>query len=234
VDDPEQVTGILKQSARAIKDDPLNHFGAGQLDAANAVAIATKGQITFRDFFRWLRDNGYLNPRFWIDGGAYALLPKLAMVLGSYLLAWFLRNYFPFAWNWNLATGLVFGSSGVFVLRGFYIFDLPQWPMRVMGSSIPELGTAISGSSALNPIFASILIPLVLITLLLGHRDWKWFAIGSTLGVASCLAVSALLISPPTLLWIGSGIGARLFLLVNALLCFSLARLAMKGEEKLA
>ncbi len=234
VDDPEQVTGILKQSARAIKDDPLNHFGAGQLDAANAVALATKGQITFRDFFRWLRDNGYLNPRFWIDGGAYALLPKLAMVLGSYLLAWFLRNYFPFAWSWNLSTGLVFGSSGLFVLRGFYVFDLPQWPMRVMGSSIPELGTAISGSSALNPVFASVAIPLVLVVLLLGHRDWKWFAIGSTLGVASCLAVSALLFTPPTLLWIGSGMAARLFLLVNALLCFFLARLAMKGEEKLA
>jgi serine protease len=234
VDEPEQIVNILKQSSRAIKDDPLNHFGAGQLDAANAVAMATKGQITFRDFFRWLRDNGYLNPRFWIDGGAYALLPKLAMVLGSYLLAWFLRNYFPFAWSWNLSTGLVFGSSGAFVLRGFYVFDLPQWPMRLMGSSIPELGTAISGSNALNPIFASVAIPLVLVALLLGHPKWKWFAIGSTLGVASCLAVSAVLFTPPTLLWIGSGMGARLFLMVNALLCFSLARLAMTGEEKLA
>jgi len=34
-------------------------------------------------------ENGYLNLRFWFDGGAIALLPKIAMVLGSYLLAWF-------------------------------------------------------------------------------------------------------------------------------------------------
>jgi len=46
------------------------------------------GQISFKDFFRW-RENGYLNLRFWFDGGAIALLPKIAMVLGSYLLAWF-------------------------------------------------------------------------------------------------------------------------------------------------
>ncbi|WP_199248449.1 S8 family peptidase [[Phormidium] sp. ETS-05] len=230
VSDPEQVTQILLQSARSVKEDPLNHFGAGQLDAANAVALATKGQITFRDFFRWLRDNGYLNPRFWIDGGAYALLPKLAMVLGSYLLAWFLRNYFPFRWNWNMAGGLVAGSSGLFILRGLYIFDLPQAPFRVMGSSIPELGTAIGGSTTLNPIFASVLIPTVLVVLLLGNPKWKWFAIGSALGVASCLAVSAVV--SPSLLWVGSGMGARAFLMVNALLCFALARLAVQDERQ--
>ncbi|HIK09992.1 MAG TPA: S8 family serine peptidase [Oscillatoriaceae cyanobacterium M33_DOE_052] len=230
VSDPEQITQILLQSARTVKEDPLNHFGAGQLDAANAVALATKGQITFRDFFRWLRDNGYLNPRFWIDGGAYALLPKLAMVLGSYLLAWFLRNYFPFGWSWNLTGGLVAGSSGLFVLRGLYIFDLPQAPFRVMGSSIPELGTAIGGTSALNPIFASVLIPAVLVVLLLGNPKWKWFAIGSALGVASCLAVSAVV--SPSLLWVGSGMGARAFLVVNALLCFALARLAVQDERQ--
>ena len=55
---------------------PANDFGAGNLDAAAAVQLAQRGQINFRDFFRWLRDNGYLSPRFWIDGGAVALLPK--------------------------------------------------------------------------------------------------------------------------------------------------------------
>jgi len=83
VTEPNQVINILKESARKVAEDPLNHFGAGHLDATNAVQMALKGQITFRDFFRWLRDNGYLSPRFWVDGGAVALLPKLAMVLGS-------------------------------------------------------------------------------------------------------------------------------------------------------
>lgn len=231
IQEPDEIADVLTKSARVIQQDPLNHFGAGHLDAAAAVKLAIKGQITFKDFFRWLRDNGYLNPRFWIDGGTVMLLPKIAMVLGSYLLAWFLRNYLPF-WGLSLTTGLVAGSSGLFVLRGLYIFDLPQWPFRVMGSSIPELGSAIQGSSMLNPIFASVLIPFILVTLLLGHKEWKWVAIGSALGVASCLAVSAVM--SPSLLWLGSGVVARVFLVANALLCFGLAYLASKGEMQKA
>lgn len=232
VSDPEDVLKVLKQSVRPVKEDPLNHFGAGQLDAGEAVKQALKGQITFKDFFRWLRDSGYLNPRFWIDGGAVALLPKLAMVLGSYLLAWFLRNYFPFGWSWSLTSGLVAGSSGLFFLKGLYIFDLPQWPFRVMGSSIPELGNAIQGTTSLNPVFASVLIPFILIALFLGHPQWKWVAIGSALGVASCLGVSA--IADPQLWGLGSGLMARSFLMINALLCFGLAYFASKGEERTA
>ncbi|HEY9610315.1 S8 family peptidase [Allocoleopsis sp.] len=231
IQEPDEIADVLTKSARVIQQDPLNHFGAGHLDAGAAVKLALRGQITFKDFFRWLRDNGYLNPRFWIDGGTVMLLPKIAMVLGSYLLAWFLRNYLPF-WSMSLATGLVAGSSGVFFLRGLYIFDLPQWPFRVMGSSIPELGSAIQGSTMLNPIFASVLIPFILVALLLGHQQWKWVAIGSALGVASCLAVSAVM--SPSLLWLGSGIIARIFLVANALLCFGLAYLASKGEMQRA
>ncbi|MBW4574465.1 MAG: S8 family peptidase [Aphanothece sp. CMT-3BRIN-NPC111] len=232
VKEPDEIINVLKQSARVVQEDPLNHFGAGHLDAAGAVKLAIKGQITFRDFFRWLRDHGYLNPVFWIDGGAIALLPKIAMVLGSYLLAWFLRNYFPFAWSWSLTSGLVAGSSGLFFLRGFYIFDLPQWPFRFMGSSIPELGNTIQGSTALNPFFASVLIPLVLIALLLGHPKWKWLAIGSALGVASCLAVSAVV--SPAVWGLGTGVLARGFLIANALLCYGLAHLASKPSEQTA
>ena len=229
VETPDEIREVLTQSVRKVQEDPLNHFGAGHLDASGAVKLALKGQITFRDFFRWLRENGYLNLRFWLDGGAVALLPKLGMVLGSYLLAWFLRNYLPI-WSWSLGSGLIFGSSGLFFLRGFYVFDLPQWPFRVMGSSIPEMGNAITGGTLLNPILASVLIPVVLIALFLGHPSWKWFAIGSTLGVASCLAVNAVV--DPGLLWLGDGMVARTFLIVNALLCLGLARLAMKDEKQ--
>lgn len=227
IQDPEEVEAVLQQSARKVEDDALNHFGAGHLDAAAAVELARKGQITFRDFFRWLDTNGYLNLKFWIDGGVVALLPKVLMVVGSYLLAWFLRNYFPFTWSWSLATGLVTGSSGLFFLRGLYIFDLPQWPLRVMGSSLPELGTAIQGGSVLNPIFASAFIPLVLVALFLGHSRWKWFAIGSAIGVSAGLAVSA--IFDPAVLWLGDGWMARGFLLGNAVLCYGLARLSLKS-----
>lgn len=229
VETPDEIREVLTQSVRKVQEDPLNHFGAGHLDASGAVKLALKGQITFRDFFRWLRENGYLNLRFWLDGGAVALLPKVAMVLGSYLLAWFLRNYLPI-WSWSLGSGLIFGSSGLFFLRGFYIFDLPQWPFRVMGSSIPEMGNAITGGTLLNPILASVLVPVILIALLLGHPIWKWFAIGSTLGVASCLAVNAAV--DPGLLWLGDGMVAKTFLIINALLCFGLARLTIKDEKQ--
>jgi serine protease len=225
ISDPQQVQKILQQSARKIKEDHLNHFGAGQLDAGSAVKLALKGQITFRDFFRWLRDNGYLNPRFWIDGGTIALLPKIAMVLGSYLLAWFLRNYLVFGWSLN--TGLILGSSGLFFLQRLYIFDLPQWPFRLLGSSLPELGNIPLGTSILNPIFASVLIPFLLVALLSGHKTLKWFAFGSALGVASCLAISAVI--DPALWVLGTGAIATGFLIINSLLCFGLAYLASRS-----
>ncbi|MBD2437707.1 S8 family peptidase [Nostoc sp. FACHB-110] len=232
IKEPDEILTVLKQSARVMPDDGLNYYGAGQLNAEAAVKLATQGQISFTDFFRWLRDNGYLNPGFWIDGGAIALLPKILMVLGSYLLAWFLRVYFPFAWSWPLSSGLIFGSSGLFFLKGIYIFDLPQWPFRVLGSSLPELGNTLQGTDALNPIFASVLIPLALILLLLGHPSWKWFAVGSTLGVAACLTVSA--IYNPAVWGLGNGYWAKAFLLVNAVLCYGLARLAVNNEKQVA
>ena len=227
IKEPNAVLEVLQQSARKINDDPFNHFGAGQLDAGNALQLALKGQITFRDFWRWLRDNGYLNPRFWIDGGAVAVLPKMAMVLGSYLLAWWLRSYFPFSWNGFLNAGLIFGSSGLFFLRGLYIFDLPQWPFRVMGSSLSDLGGVIQGSSALNPLFASVILPFVLIALLLGHPQAKWLAVGVSLAMAVTLGISAVI--HPTLIWLGSGTIAQAFLGVNALLCLGLGYLALKS-----
>lgn len=230
VEEPDEIVKIISESARVIQDDGLNYYGAGQLNAEAAVALGVEGRISFQDFFRWLRDSGYLNPGFWIDGGVVALLPKILMVVGSYLLAWFLRVYFPFTWSWSLASGLVAGSSGLFFLKGFYIFDLPQWPFRLLGSSIPELGNTLQGTNAFNPLFASVLAPVVLLVLLLGHQKWKWFAIGSSLGVATCLAVSS--VTDPAVWGLGSGMLARGFLIINALLCFMLARFAVKNEEQ--
>jgi serine protease len=228
ITDPNAIAAVLQQSAQAVPEDPLNHFGAGRLDASAAVKLAQRENLDVKDFFRWLRDNGYLNLKFWIDGGVTALMPKLAMVLGSYLLAWFLRNYIPIS-SLALGTGLVTGSAGLFFLRGFYIFDLPQFPFRILGSSIPELGGAISGSSLLNPLFASVLIPFALVALLLGHPWWKWFAVGSTLGVAACLSISAAI--DPAMLWLGDGWFARGFLILNALMCFGLGSLAAKAAH---
>lgn len=228
VEDPDDVAALLKATARQASEDPFNYYGAGGLDAASATAEAEKGQFGFRDFFRWLRESGYLSPKFWIDGGVIAFWPKVLMVVGAYLLSWLLRVYWPFAWSWPLSWGLILGSSGLFGLQGLYIFDLPQWPLRIAGSSIAELGNIVQGSSAMSPIFASVLIPFGLVALLLGHPRLKWFAIGTATGMTACLAVSA--IWHPALMWLGAGLGARLFLLTNGLLCWGLAYFATKAE----
>ncbi len=225
---PEEVFAVLQQSVRKIEQDPQNFYGAGHLDAASAVKLAQTGKISFNDFFRWLRDNGYLNLRFWIDGGAIALLPKLAMVLGSYLLAFFIRAYLPF--GLPLMSGMIAGSSGLFFLKGFYIFDLPQAPFRLLGSSIPELGNAIAGNSILNPVFASVLIPLTLLMVCWSLPQAKWFAVGTSLGVAACLLVSAAV--SPSVWLLGDGGIARSFLVLNGLLCFGLARFAARGDSQ--
>ena len=228
VKDPEKVLQVLKQSSRKVTDDTLNYYGAGHLNAAAAVNIASQGQLGIPDFLRWARDNGYLSPRFWIDGGAIALIPKLIMVIGSYLLAWLLNRWFPFRWNWSFNNGVFFGGAGLFFLRGFYLFDVTQLPFRISGSSLPELGNAFSNTNALNPITASVLLPLGLLLILLGHPQWKWFAIGSAIGTSACLATSAVL--APQMMWIGDGSPAIAFLSVNSLLCFGFAYLSIKSE----
>jgi len=209
LEQPAAIRQALARGARAVAEDPLNHFGAGQLDAASAVKLAERGGMGVRDFWRWLRRNGYLNPWFWIDGAPTMVLPKLAMVLGSYLLAWLLRNIVP--------------------LGGVYVGDAPQWPMRLLGSSLPELGNAVPGTTQLNPLFASVLLPLALVALLLGHARWRWFAVGASLGTAACLGVNA--VADPAVWGLGSGAIARGFLALNAALCLGLAGLASRQER---
>ncbi|XHU96723.1 MAG: peptidase S8 [cyanobacterium endosymbiont of Rhopalodia gibba] len=232
IKEPSEVLAILKRSSRNVPEDPFNHYGAGQLNAGKAVSLAFKGQIIFRDFFRWMRDNGHLAPRFWIDDDVVALVPKLLMLVGSYLLAWFLRVYFPFPWTGPLNCGLILGSSGLFFLQGIYIFDLPQWPFRVMGSSIPELANSIRGTSLLNPFLASILVPFIVIFFLLGYIPVKSFVLGISLGVASCLTVHAVM--NPAVLGIPSVDISRIFLGVNVILCFGLVWLIVRKEDKTA
>ena len=206
---PAAVAKILARSARKVEDDDQNYYGAGRLDAAEAVRLARFGGL----------------PGFGFDFGAIALLPKLVMLAFATILSWFLRRFLR-PRNLFFPLGLVMGSCGLFFLRGLDISGLPGWLFRLLGSSIPELGTAFQGSSALNPVFASVLIPIGLFSLLLGNRHGKWFAVGTSLGMASCLAVSAAI--APQVVWLGAGPIARSFLLVNAILCFYLARLTLK------
>ena len=238
IKDPDKVEAILKRSAAPVPGDKQNFYGAGLLDAARALARARGQQeenplvLWLKDFLKYLNDNGYLNPRFWFDGGAIALVPKLLMVVGGYILLVLIRWWLapkPVPVTVPLLAGILLGSAGLFPLQGLAIVGFPRWPLQLLGSSLPELGTALAQTNALDPLFASVLIPGLLMVLLLGHRRWRWAVIGLCLGVASHLLLSGSLFYEGVL-WLGSSAWlGRSFLLLNGLLCLGLAYLGAQA-----
>ncbi len=222
---PDQVEQILKQSALPIQNDSANHFGAGKLDAAAAVTLSATKSSGLGGLLAWLRNGLFFGPRIYFDAGAINWGLKFGTLGLASLLAFFWRNLLPS--TASLLMGLNLGSTGFFVLRGLYFVDLPQWPLRVLGSSIPELGSAFQGANVLNPLTANFLIPLGLIALLLSHTKWKWFSIGSAIGVTASLAMSTIFF--PGLLWISNPFLARGYLAINTVICFIVARLAAKS-----
>jgi serine protease len=238
IKDPDKVEAILKMSAAPVPGDKQNFYGAGLLDAARALARARGQQeenplvLWLKDFLKYLNDNGYLNPRFWFDGGAIALVPKLLMVVGGYILLVLIRWWLapkPVPVTVPLLSGILLGSAGLFPLQGLAIVGFPRWPLQLLGSSLPELGTALAPTTALDPLFASVLIPGLLMVLLLGHRRWCWAVIGLCLGVASHLLLSGSLFYEGVL-WLGSSAWlGRSFLLLNGLLCLGLAYLGAQA-----
>jgi serine protease len=238
IKDPDKVEAILKRSAAPVPGDKQNFYGAGLLDAARALARARGQQeenplvLWLKDFLKYLNDNGYLNPRFWFDGGAIALVPKLLMVVGGYILLVLIRWWLapkPVPVTVPLLAGILLGSAGLFPLQGLAVVGFPRWPLQLLGSSLPELGTALAPTTALDPLFASVLIPGLLMVLLLGHRRWRWAVIGLCLGVASHLLLSGSLFYEGVL-WLGSSAWlGRSFLLLNGLLCLGLAYLGAQA-----
>jgi serine protease len=153
IKDPDKVEAILKMSAAPVPGDKQNFYGAGRLDAARALARARGQQeenplvLWLKDFLKYLNDNGYLNPRFWFDGGAIALVPKLLMVVGGYILLVLIRWWLapkPVPVTVPLLAGILLGSAGLFPLQGLAIVGFPRWPLQLLGSSLPELGTALA------------------------------------------------------------------------------------------
>ncbi len=238
IKDPDKVEEVLKMSATPVPGDKQNFYGAGRLDAARALARATGQQeenplvLWLKDFLQYLNNNGYLNPRFWFDGGPIALVPKLLMVVGGYIILVLIRWWLapkPMLATAPLLGGILLGSAGLFPLQGLAIVGAPRWPFQVMGSSLPELGTALAQTNALNPLFASVLIPGLLMVLLLGHRRWRWAVVGLSIGMASHLLLAGSLFYEGVL-WLGSSAWlGRSFLLLNGLLCLGLAYLGAQA-----
>lgn len=203
ITNPDAVREVLKTSAIAVPNDKLNYYGAGRLNATQALtpnrdrAGENPLVLWLQDFVRYLNDNGYLNPRFWFDGGAVMLLPKALLVLGGYVVMILVRWWMApkrFVGGLPLWLGVLWGSGGLFALRGLHIMGLPHWPLQLVGSAWPELGTAFSPSLSLNPIFASALLPLLLVLFGLGIRSWRWAIVGICAGIAAHLLLSGTLL----------------------------------------
>ena len=204
---PDKVWEILKASARPVKGDSQNYFGAGFLDANKAVQMAAPDGFDWSKFRIWFDWRG-------LDGKGMALKLAIAAIF-TWLIIPRGSRFNP--WNLSFLLGIVLGSIGLFIFKALHITAVPHWPLRLIGSSIPELGGAIWNSATLNPIFASLLIPFGLMALLISHRILKWFSVGVAIGMTAFMAVGV--ISPPPILWIGGGRAAQIYFLANALAC---------------
>jgi serine protease len=219
ISDPDQLATILIRSSQPLPHDPKNDFGSGKLDAAAALALAKVEQKPWGNLFDQWRDRSYFSDRFWFDEEEIAAGRKLLMLGIALLLA--IPIHRLHRWDFPLLMGLVLGSCGLFILRGIYLFDLPQLPLRVLGSSLPELGSAFRGEFELNPITASALFPLLLTLLAWKKPSWKGWAIGVSLGVGADLLVNGIM--NPSLMWMEQRWLEQTFLLFNVLICCGLA-----------
>ncbi len=199
---PDAVERVLKATAKHPQGKRDDHYGAGIVDAAAAVAKAKT------------------------DHGGYRL--GLASLLGL-LLVLRLRGRGALAIRpgLGLALGALVGSAGLFflprlggegsalgVVHGLLSQGVPAWD-----------GVLLGPAGAGNPIFASALLPLLLGLALYSVTRLRGLLCGFALGVAAHLAVAALL--GTTDVWpIPNALGLdQLWLALNALGCFGLASL---------
>ncbi|MFK8184920.1 MAG: DUF5942 domain-containing protein [Phormidesmis sp.] len=129
-------------------------------------------------------------------------------------------------WSGGYWFGAVLSNVGFFLIAPLYINHIPHWPMAALGSFLPDLGGVFTRASALNPITASALIPFLMLAFLLSHPRFNWMTVGVSVGVAAVLSLSFFV--QPSVLWIGSGFWARLFLAANALASLLIAYLGLK------
>jgi serine protease len=224
--EPDQIEQILANSSHRPTSDPLNEYGVGTIDVDAALKIVQSKQIPPIDFWRRVNHASWLGQQLWIDADMIASKTRLLTLAGAIGLALLVHWQFALRWNGWLLLGLLLSSSGLFVCQGTYIYGAPQWILRLLGSSLPEVGTVVQGIAALDPLSASVLLPATLWLLLGKFRSLKWLAIGTSLGMIPGLISQAF--PAPEILRIGTGIGSQAFLLANVLACIGLNGFILK------
>ena len=131
-------------------------------------------------------------------------------------LAWFLptrRNRVNY-WSLNFLVGLLVGSVGLFFLKAVHISGVTRWPFDVFALAIPETGSVFMHPSQVNPLFASCLVPIVLMAALVSHAQLKWLALGISVGMVSYLVAATF--STTSVVWLGQGLWVQGYLFLNA------------------
>jgi serine protease len=205
VTDPDRVEQILKDSARQPNGHKFDreHYGAGIIDAPAAVlkARANTGGYQF--------GLGLL-----MAGAVAASLRRrggLGVKLGPSYLA-----------------GVVVGASGLFFLP-YVAPSLSSLPVvHALTHGLPSWDLSVLGASGHgNFLFFSALVPLALLAVGYGVRRARGLLAGVAIGVAAHLAFFAAV--PLTAVHVPAMLGtATLWLLVNAVACLALARLALR------
>jgi serine protease len=227
---PEQIEEILADSSRHPATDPLNEWGSGILDVGAAVQQAKTNSVDRLNFWRWLNHQRWLGSYLWVDPDMVGSKARLGMLVSAFLLAAGLSWKFKVRWNVGFIFGLILGSSGFFLLQGVYAYGAPQWLFRFLGSAIPEMSTAVQGIPALDPLSASVLMPLAVWFVVGRSSIWRWLAIG--LGIGMVPGLLGPIPAAPEILKLGSGWVGQVFLGVNALACMVFNYLVLRRHER--
>jgi serine protease len=202
ITDPDMVEAILKDTARKPHDQKFSNekYGAGIVDAPAAIRKARA------ETGGWQFGLGLLM------AGAVAASMRKRIKLGVGYLG-----------------GVLVGASGLFFLPYLapslsslpvvhaLTHGLPSWDMSILG---------VSGHG--NALFFSALVPLGLLAIGYGAPKLRGLLAGLAIGVAAHLAFFAVVpMTPLHLVPHAFGI-ASIWLVVNALACLALARVAMR------
>ena len=206
VTEPAAVEKILKSTARPPKDRKMDEkkYAAGIVDAPAAVLEARS------------------------TGGWLQLLLGLLMA-GAVAGSLRRKGMLDVRLGPTYLTGVVFGSSGLFFLP-YLSGELSSWPVvDALTRGMPSWDLALLGPAGHgNVLFFSALIPFVLLVALFGIRRLRAPLAGLAIGVASHLLfhAGAQLIDiqyvPNTLIL------DEIWLVLNALACIGMARLALR------
>ncbi len=199
-----EVVSILKKTARRDGLPLKEGYGAGIVDARKALIHATVNR-------GWMK-----------LGVAIIVVVVLILLLGSTSANKIIYSpLFYISW--------LFGSTGLFFLPAIIAKPFPG--MELLTRGFTRWDFLISGPGPHNPLFLSILAPVIL-SVLLYKTPWQNLAAGFTTGVAGAI-LWALLFSRADVAWIpGTLILDKLWLIINFAGGLFLAYLVITPGEK--